>query len=60
MSLQAPRTLGDKKMELDDFMSSDLKKRSQSGYSISDGLRKKWNALGPLTVEMITQYLVDW
>lgn len=41
-------------------MSEEPKKRSSTGYTISDDLRTKWKKLGPLTMDMIEKHLNDW
>lgn len=42
------------------LMSEEPKRRSSTGYAISDELRSKWKRLGPLTVDMIDKHLSDW
>lgn len=41
-------------------MEDEPKKRSASGYAISDDLRVKWRQLGPLTVSDIEKHIDEW
>jgi hypothetical protein len=41
-------------------MSEEPKRRSSTGYAISDDLRGKWKTLGPLTMDLIEKHLSDW
>ena len=41
-------------------MNEEPKRRSSTGYAISDELRSKWKKLGPLTVDLIEKHLSDW
>ena len=54
------KSVRDKQIELKTLMGEEPKKRSSTGYTISDDLRTKWKKLGPLTMEMIEKHLSDW
>lgn len=54
------KSLRDKQQELKALMSEEPKKKSSTGYVISDDLRTKWKKLGPLTMDMIEKHLNDW
>ena len=41
-------------------MRDEPKKRSSTGYAISDDLRVKWKQLGPLTVDDIEKHIHEW
>jgi hypothetical protein len=41
-------------------MSEEPKKRSSTGYSVSDDLRTKWKKLGPLSMDQIEKHLTEW
>jgi hypothetical protein len=59
-SPQKKQTLREKLSELTILMAEEPKRRSSTGYAISDDLRGKWKRLGPLTVDMIQKHLNDW
>ena len=50
----------EKQNDLKYLMNEEPKRRSSTGYAISDELRSKWKKLGPLTVELIEKHLSDW
>lgn len=54
------KSLAEKKEDLIYLMTDEPKKRSSTGYAISDDLRVKWKQLGPLTVEDIERHLHEW
>jgi|TARA_B110000285_G_scaffold166531_1_gene186057 uncharacterized small protein (DUF1192 family) len=41
-------------------MTDEPKKRSSTGYAISDDLRVKWKQLGPLSVDEIEKHIHEW
>jgi hypothetical protein len=41
-------------------MADEPKKRSSTGYAISDDLRVKWKQLGPLSVDQIERHIHEW
>ena len=47
----------EKEIELADFMEIMPSKKSNSGYQISEDLRKKWKDLGPVSLESIKEKL---
>ena len=54
------KSLAEKKEDLIYLMTDEPKKRSSTGYAISDDLRLKWKQLGPLSVEDIERHLHEW
>ena len=54
------KSLAEKKEDLVYLMTDEPKKRSSTGYAISDDLRLKWKQLGPLSVEDIERHLHEW
>ena len=54
------KSVREKQFELKSLMSEEPKKRSSTGYTISDDLRTKWKKLGPLTMDLIEKHLNDW
>ena len=51
--------VSEKQAELRNLLNEEPKKKSATGYSISDQLRTKWKKLGPLSMELIEKHLSD-
>ena len=51
--------VSEKQAELRNLLNEEPKKKSATGYSISDQLRTKWKKLGPLSMDLIEKHLND-
>ena len=49
----------EKQADLRNLMSEEPKKKSSTGYSLSDQLRTKWKKLGPLSMDLIEKHLKE-
>lgn len=54
---QIEKSPAEKEIEIRDLMKTMPAKKTGTGYSISDDLRKKWAKLGPFTVDHMQEFL---